>query len=111
MKRSVIAVAAALGFLCLWQGACEKPLRHSDKSQSGLRGGYAEPKRAGESEGMPVDPCNRVEAQKMFEAARDHASRGNFEEAKRSFERSLELCEDSVVRTAYQEFLATIGPL
>ena len=59
----------------------------------------------------PVDQGNCMEAMKLFEAARDHAARGDFEEAKKLYERSLRLCEDSVVRDAYLEFLATIGPM
>jgi hypothetical protein len=58
-----------------------------------------------------VDQSNRIEATKLFEAARDHAARGDFDEAKKLYERSLQLCEDSVVRTAYLEFMATIGPM
>lgn len=59
----------------------------------------------------PVDQSNRSEAMKLFEAARDHAARGDFDEAKKLYERSLRLCEDSVVRDAYLKFLATIGPM
>lgn len=59
----------------------------------------------------PVDQSTCIEARKLFEAALDHAARGNFDEAKKLYERSLQLCEDSVVRDAYLEFLATIGPM
>ena len=59
----------------------------------------------------PVDQCNRIEAMKLFETARDRAARGEFDEAKKLYERSLQLCEDSVVRDSYLEFLATIGPM
>ncbi|MGR9053343.1 MAG: tetratricopeptide repeat protein [Gammaproteobacteria bacterium] len=58
-----------------------------------------------------VDQGNRIEASKLFEAARDHAAQGNFDEAKKLYERSLRLCEDAVVRNAYLEFLATVGPM
>lgn len=63
------------------------------------------------SDQPPADQRNRIEAMKLFEAARDHAARGNFGEAKKLYERSLQLCEDSVVRDTYLEFLATIGPM
>ena len=59
----------------------------------------------------PVDQGNRIEARKLFEAARDHTARGDFEEAKKLYERSLQLCEDPVVREAYLKFLATVGPM
>lgn len=59
----------------------------------------------------PVEQRDCIEARKLFEAARDHAARGDFVEAKKLYERSLRLCEDSVVRDAYLEFLATIGPM
>ena len=58
----------------------------------------------------PVDQHNHDEAMKLFEAARDHAARGDFDEAKKLYERSLQLCEDPAVRNAYLELLATIGP-
>lgn len=60
---------------------------------------------------LPVDQRNRSEAMKLFEAARDHAAQGDFDEAKKLYERSLQLCEDAVVRDAYLQFLATIGPM
>jgi tetratricopeptide (TPR) repeat protein len=63
------------------------------------------------TERPPADERERVEARKLFEAARDHFARGNFDEAKQCYERSLRLCEDSDVRAAYLEFLATIGPM
>ncbi len=59
----------------------------------------------------PVDQRNCTEAMTLFEAACDQAARGNFDEAKKLYERSLRLCEDSVIRDAYLEFLATIGPM
>ena len=60
---------------------------------------------------VDVDTRKRVEARKLFDAARDHVACGEFNEAKKLFENSLRLWEDSVVRTAYLEFLATIGPM
>lgn len=63
------------------------------------------------SDQPPVDQANRIEAMKLFETARDHAARGEFDEAKKLYERSLQLCEDPFVREAYLEFLATIGPM
>ncbi|HEU4432796.1 MAG TPA: tetratricopeptide repeat protein [Pyrinomonadaceae bacterium] len=59
----------------------------------------------------PLDQSDRIEAMKLFEAARDHAARGDWEEARKLYERSLELCEDPIVLDAYLKFLATVGPM
>ena len=63
------------------------------------------------SDRPPGDQGNGIEAKKLFEAARDHEARGDFEEAKQLYERSLRLREDPVVREAYFSFMATIGPM
>ncbi len=59
----------------------------------------------------PVEQHNRIEAKKLFESAQEHAARGDFDGAKKLYERSLFLCEDSIVRDAYLKLLATIGPM
>jgi hypothetical protein len=63
------------------------------------------------TERQPAGERDRIEARKLFVAAREHAARGDFDKAKQCYERSLRLCEDSGVRAAYLEFLATIGPM
>ncbi len=63
------------------------------------------------NQGNQENQRNQAKAKKLFKSAQDHASKGDFEGALKLFERSLRLCEDSVVREAFLEFMATIGPM
>ncbi len=58
-----------------------------------------------------VETARRNKAKELFDAVHELEAHGEFEAALKYYRQSLTLHEDDVVKKAYFDLLATVGPL